>query len=67
MLYIQAVGYMWCAIVAAFLFWFLLEPVFEHRNSPRFCKTLLVFSLALVPLLFMTFHFATMAAYILFW
>lgn len=67
MLYIQAASYMWCAIVAAFLFWFLLEPVFEHRNSPRFCKLIVLLSFSFIPLLFMTFHFATMAAYILFW
>lgn len=67
MLYIQAVGYMWCAIVSAFLFFFLIEPVFDHRRSSGFCKLLFVLSVVLVPLFFMTFHFGAMAVFILFW
>lgn len=67
MLYIQAAGYMWCAITSAFLFVLLMKSIVSDIGKEPFYRLLLVTLALCLPLLFMALYFGAMAVMLLFW
>jgi hypothetical protein len=67
MLYVYAAGSLWCAGVAAFLFFFLTQPIIKDIGKESFYKLAFIAVSVCLPLLFMSLYFGATAAILIFW
>jgi hypothetical protein len=67
LLYVYAVGSLWCAGVAAFLFTILMKSIISDFGKEPFLTLAFYAVLLCVPFLFMAFYFFATAAILIFW
>lgn len=67
LLYVYAIGSLWCAIASAFLFVLLMKSIINDIGKEPLLRLIFWAVSLCLPLLFMSLYFGATAAILIFW